>query len=129
MTAPARAMKGGGQIVSERSNTPSGTAEVGDRRSAHTVVIPLYYSRGWSGVSPDIYSFIVIYTKRKQSRYTRYRIDSVDYVGYPSSVPVYTRSRTDLEEAIRRGVAEHLGVVMADIRMKQKAMWYVDEHQ
>jgi len=129
MTAPARAMKGGGQIVPERSNNPGGTGEVGDRRSAHTVVIPLYYSRGWSGVSPDIYSFIVIYTKRKQSRYTHYRIDSVDYVGYPSSVPVYTRSRTDLEEAIRRGVAEHLGVVMADIRMKQKAMWYVDEHQ
>jgi len=129
MTAPARGRLGGGQIVPEKSNNSGGTGEVGDRRSAHTVVIPLYYSRGWSGVSPDIYSFIVIYTKGKWSQYTRYRIDSVDYVGYPSSVPVYTRSRTDLEEAIRRGVAEHLGVVTADIRMKRTAMWYRDEHQ
>jgi len=129
MTAPARAMVGGGQIVPERSNNPGGTGEVGDRRSAHTVVIPLYYSRGWSGVLPDVYSFIVIYTTAKQSQHTRYRIDSVDYVGYPSSVPTYPRSRTDLEEAIRRGVAEHLGVVMADIRMKRPAMWYRDEHQ
>ena len=118
----------GYQIVPEERSNQASVDDSSERRSVYTVVIPLYCARGWSGVSPDIYSFIVIYTKGKWSQYTRYRIDSVDYVGYPSSVPTYPRSTTDLEKAIQYGLAEYLGVDRADVRMKRTAMWYMDGH-
>jgi len=118
----------GYQIVPMKRSNQASVEGVGDHRLVYTVVIPLYCARGWSGVSPDIYSFIVIYTEGKWSQYTRYRIDSVDYVGYPSNVPEYPRSKLELEKAIQHGVAKHLGVDIKDVRMKRTAMWYVDGH-
>ena len=118
----------GHEIVPMKRSNQASVDDSSERRSVHTVVIPHYCARGWSGVSPDIYSFIVIYTEGKWSQYTRYRIDSVDYVGYPSGVPEYPRSKLDLEKAIQHGVAKHLGVDIKDVRMKRTAMWYMDGH-
>ena len=82
----------GHEIVPMQRSNQASVDDSSERRSVHTVVIPVYCARGWSVVSPDIYSFIVIYTEGKWSQYTRYRIDSVDYVGYPSGVPEYPRA-------------------------------------
>ena len=131
MTAPSRARPIiGYQIVAEERSNQSSVGDFSDRRTdaVETIIIPLYCARGWSGTAPDIYLFIVIYTKRKWSKRLRYQIDSVDYVGYPSNVPSYTKSKRDLEKAIQCGVAEHLGVDKSDVGLKRTAMWYVHEN-